>query len=251
MIKSNFLWNNAKTTTHILFSKAYNRAKRDSILNDMQKRGYNSAAIYWLNQGDYDGQVCPYAGGKWWSPALDLAELDRWERIIIEELQPRGIWPMFWVFGDDSPAIKDGIKNHRQDVANIIMFLAWRFDKYALCNCLALEANEYMSRDDAYFYGSILRAQSTKCLGVHQTTGRYDYMALPCFDHGVLQYGFGKKNHTAAVKDVQSLTRKAIAALGKPCIAWEYSRYGESKEARACGDAAIAAGACGYGNGGS
>jgi hypothetical protein len=65
----------------------------------------------------------------------------------------------------------------------------------------------------------------------------------------MLQYGFGSKNHTASPSDVAAMTRKCIAETGKPVIACEYSRYGDSKEAKAAGRAAIAAGAVGVCNG--
>ena len=249
MILTNFLWNNAKVTSHTLLSPKVSQSQKEWVLNTLKNKGANSVNIYLLNQGDYGGEiVCPYKNDKWFAPELDIKKLDQWESVF-QCCINMGLHPIFWTAADDSPVIRDAWKNKRQEVANIYMYLAWRFDKYALAWCVGLECNEWSNRGDTEFYGSILAACAKHPVGVHQTTGRWDYAQSPCFYFAMVQYGFGSKNHSASPSDVSNMTKKAMRELNKPVIACEYSRYGESSQAAAAGQAAIAAGAVGVCNG--
>ena len=60
----------------------------------------------------------------------------------------------------------------------------------------------------------------------------------------VLQYGFGK-----TPEQIAAMTRDAIAALGKPVVAGEYNITGSENTSRSLGNAALSAGAAGFGNG--
>jgi hypothetical protein len=61
----------------------------------------------------------------------------------------------------------------------------------------------------------------------------------------ILQYGFGESTETIA-----DMTKEAISELRRPVVAGEYN-LGSEKKGQALGDAAVAAGAVGFGNGGS
>ena len=249
MILTNFLWNNAHVTSHTLLSPKVPYAQKEWVLHTLKSAGANSINLYLLNQGDYGGEiVCPYRKDRWFSPELDLERLAQWDDAV-RCCVAMGLHPIFWLAADDSPVIKDAWKNKRQDVANIYMYLARRFDQYALAWCIGLECNEWANRELTEFYGSIVAASVQHPVGVHQTSGRWDYAKAPCFYFAMLQYGFGSKNHTAKASDVAAMTRKCIRETGKPVIACEYSRYGDSKEAKAAGQAAIEAGAVGVCNG--
>lgn len=250
MILTNFLWNNAHVTSHTLLSPKVSYAQKEWVLHTLKNAGANCVNIYLLNQGDYGGQtVCPYKNDKWFSPELDLARLAYWEQAAMVCIG-LGLHPIFWLFADNSPTIASAWRNRKQDVANIIMYLCARFDRYALAWCLGLEVDEWCKDPDlAEFYGRILAASVRHPCGCHQTTGRWDYSKAPWAYFAMVQYGFGSKNHTAKASDVAAMTRKCIRELGKPVIACEYSRYGDSSQARAAGQAAIAAGAVGVCNG--
>jgi len=255
VILTNFLYKNASISSHTILSKKMSAGDRDWVLRDLQARGANSINVYLLNEGDYGGKaVCPYAGGRWFGPELDMAELARWESII-ECCIAMGLAPIFWTAADDSKVIASAWENRKQDVANILMYLAGRFDKYALAWCLGLELNEWSNRQDVDFFGSILAASVSHPVGVHQTTGRWDYASLPWCYFVMLQYGFGAKSkkypkgHTADLGTISSMTQRAIRELGKPVVACEYSRFGESSQASAAGRQAMASGAVGACNG--
>jgi hypothetical protein len=62
----------------------------------------------------------------------------------------------------------------------------------------------------------------------------------------VLQYGFGQTESVVA-----RMTRQAIADLGKPVVAGEYNEGPSELVSVRLGDAAVAAGAVGFGNGGT
>lgn len=249
MILTNFLWNNAHVTSHTLLSPKVAQAQKEWVLHTLKGKGANSINLYLLNEGDYGGEiVCPYRNNRWFGAELDLARLAEWEDVFRCCLA-MGLAPIFWCAADDSPVIRDGWKNKRQAVANILMYLAARFDRYALAWVIGLECNEWSNARDVDFYGSILAASVKHPVGVHQTSGRWDYARASCFYYMMLQYGFGRKNHTAKPEDVAALTRKCMSELGKPVVACEYSRYGDSAQARAAGQAAISAGAVGVCNG--
>lgn len=254
MIFTNFLWKNASVTSHtILTSNPEIFPTRNKVLNDLKNMGANAINVYFLNQGDYgkNQPVNPYAKGKWFDDELDLAELNRWESII-QMCIAMGLNPIFWLFADDSPVFPDAWVNKKQAVSNIITYLVKRFDKYALAWVLGLEVNEWCPyKDKAWsdYYGNILASVATKPCGIHQTTGRWDYAVSNWCYFMMLQYGFGSKEHTASPSTVANMTKDAIISLKKPIIACEYSRYGDSKEAKQAGQAAISAGASGVCNG--
>jgi hypothetical protein len=75
--------------------------------------------------------------------------------------------------------------------------------------------------------------------------GKWDYCKSSWCDYMILQYGFGLSE--TAIKD---MTRQAKNELGKPVVAGEYCNTTESESIR-LGNAAVSAGASGFGNGGT
>jgi hypothetical protein len=108
---------------------------------------------------------------------------------------------------------------------------------------LGLELDEYWQTPLIDLLGSRLDSLTTKRIGVHQSPGRWDLAGLPWVDMMILQYGFGLSE-----QDIREMTARAIRELGKPVVAGEYEFDSEARS-KPLGDAAISAGAAGFGNG--
>jgi hypothetical protein len=111
---------------------------------------------------------------------------------------------------------------------------------------LGIEVDEYWDLTQATAVGELMQGLTSKRIAVHQLQGRWSYCAGQDWcDYMILQYGFGLDED-----EIQAMTREAIAALGKPVVAGEYAIDVSERVSRRLGDAALGAGAAGFGNGG-
>jgi hypothetical protein len=198
----------------------------------MQERQYTHMYVYVANED------------KKFSPVFDYYQNPPAFRSLLREIRQAGLLPVVWLNPDDSPVNAgrsvEALKARLNTLVPVI-------DDLVSSYVLGLELNEYLSFDESNRLGQHLNGLTTKKIAVHQTAGRWDYCRPGWCDYMLLQYGFGKS--AAFVAD---MTKRAINALDKPVVAGEYnlSKTGEAN-ARKLGDAAMQAGAIGFGNGGT
>jgi hypothetical protein len=211
-------------------------ADRAAVRQALRARGYTHAYVYVVNEGDYGGRT-----------RFDFYEDPLRFRTILQELVDDGIAPVVWLAPDDASAF------HR---ANPPARLATRWERVVpLIDDLVagyvpgLEADEYWSDREQHELGRALRALTAKPIFVHNTAGRWELGRAPWASGVIYQYGFGLDEAQIAERTRELVAR--LAPLGKTVIAGEYAhRVGEALAGR-LGDAALAAGADGVGNGAS
>lgn len=249
-LNSNFLWNNAKGTTHVFLSQKISEVERSHIIRKTAEEGYRAANIYLLNSGDYQGRsVSPFKGEFFGEISNEI--IRTWHERIRAAIDD-GVWPAFWFFSDDSKPIAEAFKSAAGigQIKKFIRRMVEDFDQYALAYVLGLEVNEWCKDSGAIAeIGAFLKSLTVKPCGIHQTTGRWDLVKQPWCDFGVIQCGFGSRNNTAPISTVSQMVKKARKETGKIIICGEYSRYGDSDEAKRAGDAALDAGAAAVFNG--
>lgn len=207
-----------------------------NMVEDCKRKGADTLYLYFSN--DKDGFPAPtsfYANGLIGGPV---------NTHIVEEMQKRLMFAakskMYvdaWLFADDSAKIAlQPMTVKLKYVADVVKY----FDSYVDRYVVALEANEYMSQADVTAIAMVLRKTGKK-VGLHLTSGKYDWSSHPAIDIHYHQYGFGKRP-----QQIQAETSRVVAALKKPVIAAEYDLSSANK---ALGDAAMRGGAVGTGNG--
>jgi hypothetical protein len=199
----------------------------------MTARDYTHIYVYPYNERDYDG------------PSFDYYKNPQGFLKILDEIRQAGLLPVVWLNPDDAPVNKArSVTEHKARLNALIPVIDSDVSSYVL----GLELNEYWSFTTTDTLGKHLSGLTQKKIAVHQTKGRWDYCQKASWcDYMVLQYGFGKTPETIA-----KMTRQALSALRRPVVAGEYNRIGESEDnGRERGDAAMRAGAVGFGNGGS
>ena len=199
-------------------------------------------------------RVSPYADSGFFTGAYDAAKLDKWI-YLSKELVSVGLYPFYFMFGDDSPEIASAFEKKPAAVDQFIQGMAGIFYKYAAGFALGLEINEWCRNASLVnHYGTILAKAAVRpdgypiLVGNHETGGSWKYSTQSWTMCTLLQYGFGKSG-TAAPATMTKLTAACLKATKKPVIACEYSMNGESKEADAAARAALGAGASACFNG--
>jgi hypothetical protein len=149
-----------------------------------------------------------------------------------------------WLNPDDSPVnAQRSVTELKARLNKLIPVIDGLVSSY----CLGLELNEYLTFDESNELGKHLDRLTKKKIAVHQTPGRWDYCKKAGWcDYMILQYGFGKTTSAIA-----SMTKKAISDLRRPVVAGEYNIKQAESTGQRLGDAAMQAGAIGFGNGGS
>lgn len=160
---------------------------------------------------------------------------------LLKELVDAGIEPVVFLTSDTGPWKDKSLSAIKSDLSAFIP----KIDGLANSYVLGIEIDEYWSASEANEIGEHLHTLTRKEVAAHQLAGKWSY----CKDYGwcdymVLQYGFGK---TPA--QIAETTQDAIAALGKPVVAGEYNIAGSESTSRSLGNAALSAGAAGFGNG--
>lgn len=232
---TNFLANNSPLGGSMrLMDPRNSDAEREEVISDLKAQGYTVA---------YVGCAMPAKTGKTEyvysvSSPYDKATWRKW----LQKLKDAGIQPILWMHGGNYPALfrwsEDTFNAHQKRVHMDLGDLALEYVQ-------GIEVNESgWGVDRVGRHVTFLKNLSGKRVGVH--TGSYDqeeYAAKA--DVFYVQYGFGK-----TANDIARITADVIRKLGsKRVIAAEYHLHGDTNEAKAMGDAAIAAGAQGVGNG--
>ena len=196
----------------------------------MTKRGYTHFYLYVYNERDYGG------------PAFDFYSDPARFRTLLSELRGAGLAPVVWLVPDDAP------KMASQTPAAVIQKferLVPKIDDLVSSYVLGLELDEYWSKSTVDILGARLNQLTSRRIAVHQLPGRWNYCESSWCDYAILQYGFGR-----SADQIDAMTRTAISSLQKPVVAGEYELRDE-RRAIMLGNRGVAAGAAGFGNGGT
>ena len=209
---------------------AFDTAERERCRTVLRQRSYTHFYIYAYNEHDYGG------------PSFDFFTDPQRFRHLLAELKSSGLEPVVWLIPDDAASIT--AMPAREIHAKLAAFVPV-VDDLVSSYVLGLELDEYWLPTKVDSLGSKLSELTSKPIAVHQLPGKWEYCGFSWCDYLILQYGFDKTTN-----DIHRITREVIAALGKPVVAGEYEVTDESK-AVAFGNAGVAAGASGFGNGGT
>ena len=164
-------------------------------------------------------------------------------RNLLQELVDDGIAPVVYLTNDSSTWKDRPIADIKSDLSSFVP----RIDALVSSYSLGIEIDEYWTRSEADQIGNHLQTLTQKLVAAHQLPGRWAYCRSSWCDYMILQYGFGKSESF-----IRNTTVQAKSELGKPVVAGEYSNSPSPESASArLGDAGVAAGAAGFGNGGT
>jgi len=207
--------------------------------------------VYAYNEGDYqltDG----YTPFNYFARPGQFAD-------ILQGIIGSGLKPVVWLIPDDAPAIA---RTNTATLRNWFNNLVGTIDPYVSSYVLGLEIDEYWNtsyreiyggtiingRQKAMILGNHLDTLTKKPIGNHQIQRRLDYCigtGSQWCDMMVYQYGWNLSE-----AEIISITRQAIQALGgKAFIAGEHSYNEPASVGERQGNAAMSAGAAGFGNG--
>ncbi len=220
--------------THLYPS--FNEEKQDLVRSKMHALEYTHMYVYIMNQKDYGG------------PQFDFYEKPEVYSDMLQVLLNDGIQPVVWLAPDDAPDL------HRQyDTDTLIA--TWKrviptIDGQVSSYVLGLEMDEYWDDNQQNTLGMALSELTDKPIFVHMRKELWEQVLLPWTSGIIYQYGFGK-----TVQEIEQDTKLMLDRLSsypdKIFIAGEYSHQLPESESRQLGDAAMRAGAFGFGNGGT
>ncbi|HEX6047827.1 MAG TPA: hypothetical protein VFZ21_01110 [Gemmatimonadaceae bacterium] len=213
-----------------LMYAALDYTARARCRSGLTSRKYTHFYVYPYNESDFGG------------PAFDYYQHPNRFREILLELRAAGFHPVVWLVPDDAPKFS---ALRVEAVQALVTRLVPVVDDLVSSYVLGLELDEYWAASTVDRLGTHLSGLTAKPIAVHQTPGRWDYCKFDWCDYMILQYGFESE-----LGDIERMTRAAIAELGKPVVAGEYEVESEERAIRR-GDQGVAAGAAGFGNGGT
>jgi hypothetical protein len=202
---------------------------RQQILRAMTSRQYTHLYVYAYNERDYGG------------PSVDGLRNPQEFRARLEEIRAAGLKAVVWLFPDDAPTIHGTAETTLRSLLSGFVPVV---DDLVSSYVLGLELNEYWDASRVERLGTHLNTLTQKPLASHMTSGEWSYARQGWVDYHVHQYS----NRTVA--GMGSETRAVKSGLGKPVVAGEYEVDDEAKAVQ-LGNAAMAAGADGFGNGGT
>lgn len=223
-----FLRDGGKKTSHVLMSRKISDAQRVELISYLAKQRYNRIYIYLENRGDYGGRSVT------WNPA-EVAWWRQWLSVCIQN----GLGPVIWMSADDSAELNAWSNKDWQ--SKVSSFQAQCGD-LVHAYCTGLECNERWSAGRTQELTKMIQGETGKKVGVH-TTGLKSIGHAKGADWFGLQTGFNK-----SVKEVVSQVKSAIAQFDGDVYLEEYSLF-DNEAGKALGDAGLAAGAKGVGNG--
>lgn len=211
-----------------------NQTARSNGLRTMTDEMRTAAIRYLVSNGYTMAHVCPAIDG----PGYEGALVRKW----LEKIRAAGLQVCLWFDGGNN---KFGQRDWNEARFNEVIQRAVTIcDDLVDVYCIGIEVDEYRwGADRVARHVKFAQQLAKKPVAVH-TGGRLpEYFAAA--DVAFLQYGFG--TNTA---DISAYTRQ-IMAMGKKVVAMEYHRDGATAAAKAMGEAAMKAGAIGFGNGGT
>ena len=203
-------------------------------LNFIKSRGCNTVHVFICNKSD--GEYAGYSiyGSKFdWN--IDKSFVEKMlKRLKAIEKENFGI--VLWGIADDSNAWASTLISNPSKYVSDLDSLG--FFKYASTFVLGLEADEYWKSNAqiAAFYNAV-KAKYNGKVGVHQTSGKYNYMPL-------VDIAFVQVNPGTSISNIQSFIKTVKSKTGKPVNMFEMER----QEDRNRSEAAFAAGAFAVGN---
>jgi hypothetical protein len=204
--------------------------QRARCIDQIKDRGYTHFYVYTYNERDYGG------------PSFDFYIDPPAYREILQEIKDAGLKPVVWLHPDDAPTNRvRTVAQLKARMSDLLPFIDDLVSSYVL----GLELDEYWGQSKVDALGQHLNTLTNKKIAVHQLSGRWNLCRLAWCDYMMLQYGFGK-----TANEIKTMTRRAINSLDKPVVAAEYSNSNEAVSVK-LGDAAVSAGAKGFGNGGT
>lgn len=224
-----FLRNGAKVTSHVLMSPKLSDDDRRELIEFNKASGYGVFYLYFANEGDYGRR----------SVAYDPGQKAAWRKWL-GAIRASGARVIVWMCADDSGGLakltlaqwEARVKQFHADCGDLVN--EW---------VTGLECDERWSASFTTQLTAMLKRVTGRPVGVH-TTGMSSIHYASGADLFYLQTGFGK-----SPSQVAALVKEARSKFSGKVIAAEYHKSGETAEAKAIGDAAIAAGAVGVGNG--
>jgi hypothetical protein len=163
-------------------------------------------------------------------------------RSLLQELVDDGIAPVVWLTNDSSTWKDQPIADIEGALSSFVPLIDTLVSSYSL----GIEIDEYWTRSETDQIGNHLQALTKKLVAAHQLPGRWAYCQSDWCDYMILQYGFGKDESF-----VKEMTVRAKRELGKPVVAGEYNLEPPESTSVRLGNAGVAAGAAGFGNGGT
>lgn len=223
-----FLRNGAKVTSHVLMSPKLTDADRTELIAYNKSQGYGVLYVYAANEGDYGGRSVRY----------DASQKATWRKWF-SAINASGARVIVWMCADDSPGLSRWtdaqweayMKAFHADLGDLV-------SEYVT----GLECNERWTASRTQGLTKMLKRVTGKPVGVHCTgISAIDWAAGA--DRFYLQTGFGK-----SASEIASQVKQAKAKVSSVILA-EYHKSGETEAAKLLGDAGLAAGADGVGNG--
>lgn len=160
----------------------------------------------------------------------------------LQELVNDGIKPVVFLTSDTGNWKDKSISVIKSDLTSFIPKIDGLVSSYAL----GIEIDEYWTASEAKEIGDHLQTITFKKVAAHQLPGKWNYCKGHYWcDYMILQYGFGKSESA-----IKSMTKDASQDLGRPVVAGEYNAVSPESLSVKLGNAAVSAGAVGFGNGG-
>lgn len=204
----------------------------DSYLAWMRGRGCNCAHLILANKAD--GQYANYSiYGNKFDFILNQAFVDLFVARM-KKIRKADMGIVLWLITDDSAAWAKTLASNPQkyvddlDKAGIL--------KYASTVVIALEADEYYTAAQCSAIYAALRKRYSGKIGIHQTSGKFNYA-------GTADIFFGQLNPGSSQAQIQNFVKTCLRT-GKPINMFEMER----QEDRTRSQWALDAGAFGVGN---
>lgn len=215
---------NAQRRMMNILSPFFDDAKFKEYVAWMEKRGCNTAHVFYANHHDGEG------GGYY---AIDNVKLTQ-KRIKYLRLHGFGVVP--WLMADDSNDYARYMFNTADAYVKGLKD-AGLFD-HASFVCLGLEMDEYGGTNDWIKVHNAVRKHCPKLkIAVHHTSGRLTFAGLGSIICDQLE-------PKAATAGAIASSIQRITAMGKAAIGFEYERHADRDKA----NAAFSAGAFSVGN---
>lgn len=209
-------------------------AARALCRSQLKARGYTHIYVYAVNENDYGG------------PSFDFYTDVPGYRALLNELVADGLFPVVWLNPDDAPT---NSARTTPELQNRLTAFVPQIDDLVSSYCLGLELDEYWSDAKVNDLGLHLRSLTQKKIAVHQLPQQHDLALGAWCDYLILQTNNPSSPPTPST--VANRVQTAIAAVNKPVVVGEYNVSDPEATSVLLGDAGIAAGAVGFGNGGT
>lgn len=232
-LSSNWHGANASQRMMNILSPHMPDAVFDQRVNFIKSRGCNCVHLILCNKSDGEyGGYSIYGNGISWT--VNKAYTDVMTKRI-KKLRKEGFGIVLWLTTDDSTAWNRTLAGNFPKYVSDIKSLGWF--SHASTVVLGLEMDEYWSAAQAASAAQALKGVYKGKIGVHLTSGRYDWANIA----DILFYQTAPGKNASQIKSECTKVKKAV---NKPVNFFELSRT----EDRNLSKAAMEGGAYGVGN---